>query len=192
MTQRDTPLFRALYRELHCPICLDFFTDPVIINDRCGHTFCKSCVRKLPKQKNLKIRCPLCNQEYRLPQNNVGKLNHNRYVESIIASLQQEGVIEGTTGLDKEEDCEVSQNYILPENQSVDFLSQVGVTTAETTPQSTGDIDDLYRGLGQYSSEVRIDYGDSSLNTNVYKHYNPYHNNPHDPYHHSSYNPYNH
>uniref|UniRef100_A0A4W3GUF3 Uncharacterized protein n=1 Tax=Callorhinchus milii TaxID=7868 RepID=A0A4W3GUF3_CALMI len=37
--------------EIICPVCLDFFTDPVSLG--CGHNFCSSCVtRSWEKQEN--------------------------------------------------------------------------------------------------------------------------------------------
>uniref|UniRef100_A0A4W3GKB2 RING-type domain-containing protein n=1 Tax=Callorhinchus milii TaxID=7868 RepID=A0A4W3GKB2_CALMI len=44
---------------LICAICLDFFTDPVILG--CGHNFCRSCItRSWEKQENRS--CPECRQ----------------------------------------------------------------------------------------------------------------------------------
>ncbi|KAI4902347.1 hypothetical protein NFI96_026169 [Prochilodus magdalenae] len=33
-----------LHQDLSCPICLDIFTDPVILS--CGHSFCRACLQK--------------------------------------------------------------------------------------------------------------------------------------------------
>uniref|UniRef100_A0A4W3H3Z5 RING-type E3 ubiquitin transferase n=1 Tax=Callorhinchus milii TaxID=7868 RepID=A0A4W3H3Z5_CALMI len=53
--------------EIICPICLDFFTDPVILD--CGHNFCRSCItRSWEKQET--NRCAIC-QEETFPEKNL-------------------------------------------------------------------------------------------------------------------------
>ncbi|XP_038671493.1 nuclear factor 7, brain-like [Scyliorhinus canicula] len=47
--------------ETICPICLDFFTDPVILG--CGHNFCRSCISQC-WEKNQRNSCPECRQEF--------------------------------------------------------------------------------------------------------------------------------
>ncbi|XP_078073444.1 zinc-binding protein A33-like [Mustelus asterias] len=44
--------------EVNCPICLDFFTDPVILE--CGHNFCRSCITRCWGQKWPSHFCPEC------------------------------------------------------------------------------------------------------------------------------------
>uniref|UniRef100_UPI00398EE03E zinc-binding protein A33-like n=1 Tax=Pristiophorus japonicus TaxID=55135 RepID=UPI00398EE03E len=47
--------------EAICPICLDFFTDPVILE--CGHNFCRSCItQNWAKRKT--NSCPECREEF--------------------------------------------------------------------------------------------------------------------------------
>ncbi|XP_043534157.1 zinc-binding protein A33-like isoform X2 [Chiloscyllium plagiosum] len=48
----------SLTEEAICPICLDFFTDPVILE--CGHNFCRSCISQCWKKK---MNCPQCRQK---------------------------------------------------------------------------------------------------------------------------------
>ncbi|XP_078422711.1 nuclear factor 7, brain-like [Cetorhinus maximus] len=46
--------------DLNCPICLDFFTDPVILD--CGHNFCRSCITQCwEKEVN---SCPECREQF--------------------------------------------------------------------------------------------------------------------------------
>uniref|UniRef100_A0A4W3GY46 RING-type E3 ubiquitin transferase n=1 Tax=Callorhinchus milii TaxID=7868 RepID=A0A4W3GY46_CALMI len=47
--------------EITCPICLDFFTDPVSLD--CGHNFCHSCItRNWEKQET--NRCAVCQETF--------------------------------------------------------------------------------------------------------------------------------
>uniref|UniRef100_UPI00398EE201 zinc-binding protein A33-like n=1 Tax=Pristiophorus japonicus TaxID=55135 RepID=UPI00398EE201 len=47
--------------ETICPICLDFFTDPVILE--CGHNFCRSCITQCWEKMELNS-CPECREEF--------------------------------------------------------------------------------------------------------------------------------
>ncbi|XP_072892829.1 zinc-binding protein A33-like [Hemitrygon akajei] len=46
--------------EVICPICLDFFTDPVILE--CGHYFCRSCITRCWEREE-RNSCPECREE---------------------------------------------------------------------------------------------------------------------------------
>ncbi|XP_072094695.1 zinc-binding protein A33-like [Mobula birostris] len=45
--------------EVICPVCLDFFTDPVILE--CGHNFCRSCITRC-WEKEERNSCPECRE----------------------------------------------------------------------------------------------------------------------------------
>ncbi|XP_078287922.1 zinc-binding protein A33-like [Rhinoraja longicauda] len=47
--------------EAVCPICLDFFTDPVILE--CGHNFCRSCITQSWDREE-RNSCPECREEF--------------------------------------------------------------------------------------------------------------------------------
>ncbi|XP_043534135.1 zinc-binding protein A33-like isoform X2 [Chiloscyllium plagiosum] len=47
--------------EAICPICLDFFTNPVILD--CGHNFCRSCITQSWGKKEINS-CPECREEF--------------------------------------------------------------------------------------------------------------------------------
>ncbi|XP_072893046.1 zinc-binding protein A33-like [Hemitrygon akajei] len=46
--------------EAICPVCLDFFTDPVILE--CGHNFCRSCITRCWEREK-RNSCPECREE---------------------------------------------------------------------------------------------------------------------------------
>ncbi|XP_043534158.1 zinc-binding protein A33-like isoform X1 [Chiloscyllium plagiosum] len=47
--------------ETVCPICLDFFTDPVILD--CGHNFCRFCITQSWERQKINS-CPQCREEF--------------------------------------------------------------------------------------------------------------------------------
>ncbi|XP_072892270.1 zinc-binding protein A33-like [Hemitrygon akajei] len=50
----------SLSEEAICPICLDFFTEPVILE--CGHNFCRSCITQCWEREE-RNSCPECREE---------------------------------------------------------------------------------------------------------------------------------
>lgn len=44
-------------KDLHCPVCLAIFSDPVILP--CSHSFCKACLQDWWREKKVR-QCPLC------------------------------------------------------------------------------------------------------------------------------------
>ncbi|XP_078272277.1 zinc-binding protein A33-like [Rhinoraja longicauda] len=59
MASRDQ--VESLTEEIVCPICLDFFTDPVILE--CGHNFCRSCITQSWDREE-RNSCPECREEF--------------------------------------------------------------------------------------------------------------------------------
>ncbi|XP_066471510.1 tripartite motif-containing protein 10-like isoform X2 [Tiliqua scincoides] len=47
--------------EATCPICLDYFRDPVIIVG-CGHNFCRACLAQSWGEKHVEASCPQCRE----------------------------------------------------------------------------------------------------------------------------------
>ncbi|XP_078422455.1 zinc-binding protein A33-like [Cetorhinus maximus] len=52
----------SLGDELNCPICLDIFIDPVMLE--CGHDFCRQCILQC-WEKEKKAFCPECGEVFR-------------------------------------------------------------------------------------------------------------------------------
>ncbi|XP_029440554.1 E3 ubiquitin-protein ligase TRIM39-like isoform X1 [Rhinatrema bivittatum] len=48
----------SLQDEASCPICLDYFIDPVIT--KCGHNFCRSCILQSWEGREANFPCPQC------------------------------------------------------------------------------------------------------------------------------------
>ncbi|XP_060707186.1 uncharacterized protein LOC132832955 [Hemiscyllium ocellatum] len=56
----------SLTEETICPICLDFFTDPVTLD--CGHNYCRSCITQIWEKKEINS-CPECREVF--PERNL-------------------------------------------------------------------------------------------------------------------------
>nr|XP_019944251.1 PREDICTED: E3 ubiquitin-protein ligase Midline-1-like [Paralichthys olivaceus]XP_019944252.1 PREDICTED: E3 ubiquitin-protein ligase Midline-1-like [Paralichthys olivaceus]XP_019944253.1 PREDICTED: E3 ubiquitin-protein ligase Midline-1-like [Paralichthys olivaceus]XP_019944254.1 PREDICTED: E3 ubiquitin-protein ligase Midline-1-like [Paralichthys olivaceus] len=75
-----------LVQELSCPICLQLFSDPVVLP--CGHNYCQACICKTVAMtdecgKTLP-RCPECREEYE----GIGSLQRNFKLCNIIEGYQ--------------------------------------------------------------------------------------------------------
>ncbi|XP_041472386.1 RING finger protein 207-like [Lytechinus variegatus] len=70
-----------------CPVCLSTFTDPKILS--CSHTFCKICLENLLEcHGNSQIRCPVCRAVTQVPHQDVGKLQVNLALKSLIDDMK--------------------------------------------------------------------------------------------------------
>lgn len=69
-----------------CCICFDTFVSPRMLP--CIHTFCHNCLEKTSEQFNWRIRekvpCPLCKQEFNLPEDGVSGIPKNFFMENLI------------------------------------------------------------------------------------------------------------
>ncbi|XP_078073514.1 zinc-binding protein A33-like isoform X1 [Mustelus asterias] len=74
-------LVQSLTEETICPICLDFFTDPVTLD--CGHNFCRSCITQCWEKKEINP-CPECREEF--PERN---LRINRALANLAEKTRQ-------------------------------------------------------------------------------------------------------
>ena len=70
---------------LQCSVCFNPFDDQNICprNLSCGHSFCTSCLERLPAADN-KIQCPTCRVEVNVPQAGVAGLPKNFALLDII------------------------------------------------------------------------------------------------------------
>ncbi|XP_069916732.1 tripartite motif-containing protein 64-like [Oryctolagus cuniculus] len=54
----DPATLQVFQQELTCPICMNFFLDPVRID--CGHNFCRSCLSLSWEEAKTPMCCPMC------------------------------------------------------------------------------------------------------------------------------------
>ncbi|XP_030399639.1 zinc finger protein RFP-like [Gopherus evgoodei] len=66
-----------LQDEVACPICLEYFKDPVIIE--CGHNFCRACITQCWERSATAASCPQCRET--VQQSN---LRPNRQLANIV------------------------------------------------------------------------------------------------------------
>ncbi|XP_074975961.1 LOW QUALITY PROTEIN: E3 ubiquitin-protein ligase TRIM39-like [Caretta caretta] len=72
----DNPV-ESLQEEAACPICLEYFKDPVIID--CGHNFCRACVAQCWEGSNTDTSCPQCRETVQQ-----GNLRPNRQLANVL------------------------------------------------------------------------------------------------------------
>ncbi|XP_048376130.1 zinc-binding protein A33-like [Stegostoma tigrinum] len=77
----STQHLQSFTEEITCPICLDFFTDPVILE--CGHNFCCSCITQSWETKGINS-CPECRKQF--PERN---LRVNRAIANLAEKARE-------------------------------------------------------------------------------------------------------
>ncbi|XP_024070579.1 zinc finger protein RFP-like [Terrapene carolina triunguis] len=50
----------SLQDEATCPICLEYFTEPVTLG--CGHNFCRACITQCWEGSDIAVYCPQCRE----------------------------------------------------------------------------------------------------------------------------------
>ncbi|XP_039374884.1 E3 ubiquitin-protein ligase TRIM39-like [Mauremys reevesii] len=77
----DNPV-ESLQEEAMCPICLEYFKDPVIID--CGHHFCRACIAQCWEGSNTDISCPQCRETVQQ-----GNLRPNRKLANVVEMVKR-------------------------------------------------------------------------------------------------------
>ena len=75
---------RELDDVTECPICAEGFTDARVLP--CIHTFCLKCLQDYAKNTKPggKCACPLCRQDFTVPEGGLPKLPRNYFVEKVL------------------------------------------------------------------------------------------------------------
>ena len=71
---------KKLEEELNCPICLDTYTDPKLL--QCFHIYCQECL--VPLQGQLGITCPNCRQVTPVPDRGVAGLQPAFHINRLL------------------------------------------------------------------------------------------------------------
>uniref|UniRef100_A0A8C0H1W7 RING-type domain-containing protein n=1 Tax=Chelonoidis abingdonii TaxID=106734 RepID=A0A8C0H1W7_CHEAB len=50
----------SLQGEVTCPVCLEYFTEPVSLE--CGHNFCRACISQCWEGSDTAASCPQCRE----------------------------------------------------------------------------------------------------------------------------------
>ncbi|KAM9510458.1 E3 ubiquitin-protein ligase TRIM7-like [Guaruba guarouba] len=77
---------RSLQDELTCPVCLEYFNDPVLVAE-CGHNFCRACVTQCWEDSARRLCCPQCREP--VPQR---LFRPNRSLGNIVHIVRQLGL----------------------------------------------------------------------------------------------------
>ncbi|XP_027526129.1 E3 ubiquitin-protein ligase TRIM7-like, partial [Neopelma chrysocephalum] len=80
---------RSLQDELTCPVCLEYFNDPVLVAE-CGHNFCRACVTQCWEDSARRLCCPQCREP--VPQR---LFRPNRSLGNIVHIVRQLGLPPG-------------------------------------------------------------------------------------------------
>ncbi|XP_043923869.1 zinc-binding protein A33-like [Protopterus annectens] len=101
-----------------CPICLDFFKEPVILE--CEHNFCKSCIDTAWDFEDI-ILCPVCRHE--LP---VKKYTVNRLLSKIVetAEMTQQCEEAGKPRQEQKKECLLQSHECLEHKEPLKVFCQ--------------------------------------------------------------------
>nr|XP_042703407.1 zinc finger protein RFP-like [Chrysemys picta bellii] len=72
----------SLQEEATCPICLEYFTEPVTLE--CGHNFCRACIAQCWEGSTTAVSCPQCRET--VQQRN---LRPNRQLANVVEIVKR-------------------------------------------------------------------------------------------------------
>ncbi|KAM4815656.1 tripartite motif-containing protein 43-like [Thomomys bottae] len=78
----ESVLARAFQEEVRCLICMDTLMDPVTI--KCGHTFCRPCLRLAWEEATTPARCPACREP-----SQQGEVRSNVVLSRVVSAVRK-------------------------------------------------------------------------------------------------------
>ncbi|XP_029013467.1 E3 ubiquitin/ISG15 ligase TRIM25-like [Betta splendens] len=75
--------------ELTCPICLQLYSDPVVLP--CGHNYCRACICRTARIYGDGVQCPECREEFQ----GVESLQKNFKLSSIVEGYRAAAALQG-------------------------------------------------------------------------------------------------
>ncbi|XP_065420672.1 zinc finger protein RFP-like isoform X1 [Chrysemys picta bellii] len=94
----------SLQEEATCPVCLQYFTEPVILE--CGHNFCRACISQCWEGSDTAASCPQCRET--VQQRN---LRPNRQLANII-EIAKRLSLQAAKGAGGDEVCDRHQEAL--------------------------------------------------------------------------------
>ncbi|XP_039373457.1 zinc finger protein RFP-like [Mauremys reevesii] len=99
----ENPVER-LQEEATCPICLEYFTEPVTLE--CGHNFCRACISQCWEGSDTAASCPQCRETVQQ-----GNLRPNRQLANILELFKQLS-LQAAKGAGRDGVCERHQEAL--------------------------------------------------------------------------------
>ncbi|XP_034960930.2 zinc finger protein RFP-like [Zootoca vivipara] len=91
------PTTTSFYDEATCPICMEYFKDPVTVD--CGHNFCQACITRHLGESNADPSCPQCREK--LEPNNFSPNRQLANLTVLVKKVQEGREAEGKGGVCK-------------------------------------------------------------------------------------------
>ena len=83
----SSQVIETIHQQLICSICLERYNEPKFLS--CLHTFCCQCLHNITNQKPCEyITCPTCREDTKIPENGLGELKTNFFVNSMLDLVQ--------------------------------------------------------------------------------------------------------
>ena len=120
----ETTALEELHTELTCPVCLELFREPVILE--CGHHFCRVCIIKCWEAKADELpTCPQCRKSC------APKLRPNSLLCNVVDSVRRAQAVESKPGMSTRE-TEDTEEW--KPGSSMSSVSSIGYYPQRTEP----------------------------------------------------------